>query len=110
MSQPPRDRRPRLFQRARAHEEADVSAGDQLLLDPAIRGSDEVLRREHLLLGRDVVALAGEEIKGTCDRLEVQAAAKPHELALGETVLLEELADRVQIPAPGQVERIFVPA
>src|SRR5271166_4995741 len=87
-----------------------MTAGNQLLLDPIFRGSDEVLRRENLLAGRDVVALAGEEVKGTCDRLEVQAAAEPHELALGEAVLLEELADRVQIPAPGQVERIFIPA
>jgi hypothetical protein len=78
--------------------------GDQLLLDPTFRGSDEVLRRENLLPGRDVAALAGEEIKRTCDQLEVQAAAKP------QAVLLEELADRLQVPAPGQVGRIFVPA
>src|SRR5208283_2168684 len=82
-SEPPRNRRPRLLERARAHEEADVSAGDELLLDLAFRGSGEVLRREHLLAGRDVVALAGEKIKRAYDRLEVQAAAKPHELALG---------------------------
>src|SRR5208283_105315 len=105
-SEPPRNRRPRLLERARAHEEADVSAGDQLLLDPTFRGSDEGLRRENLLRGRDVVALAGEEIKRAHDRLEVQATAERHELALGEAVLLEELADRLQIPAPGQVERI----
>jgi hypothetical protein len=86
-----------------------VSAGDQLLLDSTFRGSDEVLRRENLLPGRDVVALAGEEIKGTCDRLEVQAAAEPHELALGEAVLLEKLADRSEVPVSRQVERIFVP-
>ncbi len=83
---------------------------DQLLLDPTFRDSDEILRTESLLAGRDVVPLAGEEIKGTCDQLEVQAAAEPHELALGQVVLLEELADRLQLPAPGQVERIFVPA
>src|SRR5271166_647777 len=62
IGQPPRDRRPRLLERARAHEETDVSAGDQLLLDPPFRGSDEGLRRENLLAGRDVVALASEEI------------------------------------------------
>src|SRR5271166_6514876 len=110
MSQPLRDRRPRLLERARAHEETDVSAGDQLLLDPTFRGSDEVLRREDLLAGRDVVALAGEEIEGTGDRLQVQAAAEPDKLALGESVLLEQLADRLQVPPAGQVERIFVPA
>src|SRR5271166_299309 len=110
MSQPLRDRRPRLLERARAHEETDVSAGDQLLLDPTFSGSDEVLRRENLLAGRDVVALAGQEIERAHDRLEVQAAAEPHELAFGEAVHLEELADRLQVPAPGQVERIFVPA
>ena len=74
---------------------------DQLLLDPTFRDSDEILRTESLLAGRDVVPLAGEEIKGTCDRLEVQAAAEPHELALGQVVLLEELADRLQLQRPG---------
>ena len=65
---------------------------------------------QHLLPGRDLVALSREEVNGASDRLEVQAAAEPHELALGETVLLKELADRFQLPAPGRVERIFVPA
>jgi hypothetical protein len=33
---------------------------DQLLLDPTFRDSDEILRTESLLAGRDVVPLAGE--------------------------------------------------
>jgi hypothetical protein len=64
ISEPLRNRRPRLFERARAHEETDMSARRQLLLDPTLWGSDEGLRGEHLLLGRDVIALVGEALAG----------------------------------------------
>jgi len=45
-----------------------------------------------LLPARDVVALAGQQVDRANDRFEIRAAAEAYELALGESVLLEEFA------------------
>ena len=86
-----------------------MAARNQLLLDPLFRRSEISFRVEHLLAGRDVVRLAGQQIGRASDRLEIQAAAEANELALGEAVLLEELMDRLKIPAPRQVEWVLIP-
>jgi hypothetical protein len=57
-----------------------MAAGDQALLDAPLRRSQVFFSVEHLLAGRDVVRLAGEQINRADDRLEVETTAEPDEL------------------------------
>ena len=59
---PMADLRPNLGQGLRPHEHADVTARHQLLDDGGTRRADQMLGREHLLLGRDVIRRAREQV------------------------------------------------
>jgi hypothetical protein len=50
-----------------------------------------------------------KEIKRTDNVAEIELAAEPYKRPFREAVLLEELRDGLQIPAPWQVDRVFVP-
>lgn len=53
--------RPGITQGLTPHEQPDVTAGHQLLRHQLVRRADQRPRGEHLLRGRDVVFLAGEQ-------------------------------------------------
>src|SRR5579883_3583789 len=107
---PARDRGPRSLERVAAHEQPDVAAGDHRLLDLRLGRAEIFLGVEHLLARRDVVGLAGEQVDRAGHVLEVEPLAEPDELASGESVLLEQLDDRLKIEATRQVDRALVPA
>src|SRR5208282_2366224 len=71
--------------------------------------SDVLFGVEHLLLRSDVVAFSSEEKGRADDVLQVQFAPKADILAFAEAVFLEQLIDRLEIPAAGKVEGMLVP-
>src|SRR5271170_1131531 len=58
--------------------------------------------------GGDVIRRTGYVISRTGDIAEVQFPAEADKLTLGETVLLEQLCDHLQIPTSRQVYRVFI--
>jgi hypothetical protein len=87
-----------------------VAARNKLLLDLVLRSAEILLGVKNLLLSGDIVGIAGEQIDGACDVLQVQTTAEADECPLGETVFLEQLPDDLQVPTPWQVDRVFVSA
>ena len=57
-----------------------------------------------------VVMSSSAPASGASDIVEIKLPAEADEFAFGKTILLEDLADHLQIPASWQVNRIFVPA
>src|SRR5208283_5129719 len=64
---------------------------------------------KHLLGRGDVIAFYCEEKGRADDVLQVQFAPKADKLAFAEAVFLEQLIDRLEIPAAGKIERMLVP-
>src|SRR2546423_15646756 len=87
-----------------------MTARRQFLNDGAMRRSDQMLGREQLLLGRDVVCLARKQIYWDLDILQRQLSPQADELALGEAVLLEQLLNGLQIVAARQIDCVLVPS
>ena len=88
-----------LFQSAGAHEQPDVAAGNGFLSDAIFRRPDVFRGVEHLFRRRDVVGRAGEQIGRTGDAAQIEFSPQADELALGQTVLHEQLFDHLKIPA-----------
>jgi hypothetical protein len=87
-----------------------MAARDKVLLDAVLRRAEKHLGVEDLLLGRNIVRLAGPQIRRAGYVLQVQPATEADEASFGETVLLEELDDRLKIPAARQIDRVLLPA
>src|ERR1700682_1729896 len=85
--------RPNLSQCLRAHEQTDMAPGYHFLNDRGMRRADQMLGRERLLPGRDVVCLAREQVKRDLDVLQRQFSPEADEFALGEAIRLEQLLD-----------------
>ena len=104
------DRGPRFGQRLGTHEQPDVASRRHAHDNGGLWGTDQACRLEDLLAGGDVVRLAGEQIERDLDVLERQFPPQADELALGEAIRLEQFLDRLEIVAPGQIERVLEPA
>jgi hypothetical protein len=87
------------------HEQAEMSAWCYSLLKSARLTTNQMLRRKYLLGSNDVVVLCGEQEQRATKLGQIDSAAKRHETAGGEAVLLEQMFDHLQIVGPRQVER-----
>jgi hypothetical protein len=76
----------------------------------ALRSSNVLRCVEHLFGRGDVISGSRQQVNRARDVAQVEPLAQTHELPLGEGVVLEELLDCLQVPAPGQIERGFIPA
>ena len=87
------------------HEQAEMSAWRHGLLERARLATDETLCRKYLLESNDVVISCGKQEQRAAKLGQLDSAAKRHETAGGEAVLLEQMFDDLQIVGPQQAER-----
>ena len=99
-----------ISQRIRSHEQPDMAARYGLLNDTVLCSPYIFCRIKDLFWRRDVIVRARQQIGGAGDIVQIELAAEAHEFALRKAILLEDLADHLEIPASRQVNRIFIPA
>ena len=87
------------------HEQAEMSAWRHGLLERARLTTDQMLCGKYLLGSNDVVISCGKQEQQAAKLGEIDSAAKRHETAGGEAVLLEQMFDDLQIVGPQQAER-----
>ena len=87
-----------------------MSAGGEILDDGTGRRTEPLRGIEHLIGGGDVVFLASQQIDRAFHIAQIQPVPKADKLTLEEAVVLEQLADRLQVPASGQIDGLLVPA
>src|ERR1039458_4218662 len=99
-----------ISQRVCSHKQADMAARYSLLNDTVLCCANIFCGIKDLLRRCNVIVCTRQQIGGTSDIVEIELPTQTHEFALGKTILLEDLADDLKIPASRQVDRIFVPA
>jgi hypothetical protein len=86
-------------QRVRSHEQPDMAAWYGLLNDTILGGPDIFRSSKDLFRRRDVVFCARQQIGGTSDIVQIELPTEADEFAPGKAVLLEDLADHLEIGA-----------
>ena len=97
---------PMLLQGVVSHEKSDMAAGHGFLNDQICRRPEKPCRGKGLFGRRDIVGGARYQIGWAGDIAQVELAAKANESILGKPILLEELADYLEIPTPRQIDRV----
>src|SRR5260221_5729939 len=87
-----------------------MATRNELLLDLLLWRSEIFLTIEDLFRCGDVSGCTRQQVDRAGNVPEVKSTAKADETAFGKPILLEQLDDRLKIPAAGQVDRVLVPA
>ena len=104
-AKPASDIRPGMRKSLPTHEQAKMSAWCHGLLDRVRLTADQMLCRKYLPGSNDVIIPCGKQKQRAAKLGQIDSAAKRHETAGGEAVLLEQMFDDLQIVDPQQAER-----
>ena len=95
---------------AGAHEQREMGAGGAKRPDVLRRGSDKPPRCEDLLGRRHLVVVRRHKADRRSHVGEIEGAAEPDELALGQLVRPEQVLDDLDVEGAGEVNRPGVPS